>query len=639
MPLAVLLATACGHDDLVPDDVYVEETTPYVELRIAVPLANPSATRANPMGGEEGNGRERGTLNEDKIHDINVFFYIEQKDAAGKGLGMDSETDIIKSFYYNLDNENDPDNSKLWYGDPQKPDEYNGDDYYEPYYEKGYWVIKLKCTEEDLKKIDQNGGVNFVAVANAGPIQDMEGKTLDNLRNTQLGYFQNSWSKSYDAMTMNASNMDYFMMSTAYNDNYTYGYQQTGDNKINKSGDEYTGTTTLQRLYARLDLWYNKTDNAITEGSGKDEIVKELKYCIVDDKDNSVKTEEGNKDFADVYITDVLPVNVMQTPSYLFKKVTNFGEDWSDWTTSGFTGKTSFKWGGKESPGNVPTATAGNDRPLNYVMEPTTLAKKNAGNSDLETWYKGTRTSVVKENIRTAGNGDLKKYYHGVPNSASDPDYGCNHISIISYANENTHPTDCFHSNYLTGMAFRAVYVPENIYTDYTMTTSTGEDGKTVTTTTLQALDPNVTSINGGKIFRYSPTTKEQKESNSLYFTSKAKAEDYAKDHPGDMAIISEGYAAEKHTLADGTRKWGFVCYYNLWLRHYNDESGDPTENYPMEYATVRNNIYRVSVSFRGPGDPEPTMREPDTMKARIFVRKWNYKEEPTINFDLKTEI
>ena len=96
--------------------------------------------------------------------------------------------------------------------------------------------------------------------------------------------------------------------------------------------------------------------------------------------------------------------------------------------------------------------------------------------------------------------------------------------------------------------------------------------------------------------------------------------------HPGDVADIT-AFTAEKH----GDR-WGFICYYNLWLRHYNDvddaNPSNPHAHMPMEYATVRNNIYRVAVSFSGPGDPEPTMREPDTMKARIFVRKWNLRTE-----------
>ncbi|MDE6422957.1 MAG: fimbria major subunit, partial [Muribaculaceae bacterium] len=67
-------------------------------------------------------------------------------------------------------------------------------------------------------------------------------------------------------------------------------------------------------------------------------------------------------------------------------------------------------------------------------------------------------------------------------------------------------------------------------------------------------------------------------------------------------------------------KELGIKCYYNLWLRHYNDENADPQLSYPMEYAIVRNNIYRVALSFSGPGDPTPTMREPDTMQARIFV-------------------
>ena len=95
LPLVVLLATACGHDDLLPTDVYEEEkTTPYVELRIAIPVANPLSTRSNPMGGEEGNGRELGVLNEDKIHNINVFFYDDENYGA-IGLDSDPKTPIL----------------------------------------------------------------------------------------------------------------------------------------------------------------------------------------------------------------------------------------------------------------------------------------------------------------------------------------------------------------------------------------------------------------------------------------------------------------------------------------------------------------------------------------------------------------
>ena len=639
-PLVLLLATACGYDELVvqPDEPPVEKETPYVELRIAVPLANPASTRANPMGGEEGNGREPGTLKEDLIHDINVFFYIEDD-----GKGMDSDDAVlIKRFYYNLDNDNDPDNSKLWYGDPMQPVEFEGEDYYKPYYEKGYVVIKLKCTEEDLKKIDQNNGVNFVAVANVGSIQFIEGMKLSELRETQYEYYGNSWNSAYDEGSMNAEKMDYFQMSTAYNGNYPIGGQYTGDNKIKKTDSEYTGTTTLQRVYARLDLWYNHA-NAITEGTGTNAKVKELKYSIVEyDNDKKmdvvVKGEDGNNDFADVYITNILPVNIMQKPSFLFKKVIELPDDdtwnaltnytvWNSTSTVWTTGTS--KWGGKETPSGIPTSKP-NDLPTNYVIERHTAEKNSDGIAgDLTAWYGTTRTEQVKTDIVSTAKGSMNGYYHGTPNSASTPDYGCDRIAILSYANENTHPTDCYHSNYLTGMAFRAVYVPEKIYSSYGDVTD--EEGKTTTKLIEATSKPD-------KIYRYSPTTKDQVEKNSIYFTDRSEAEKYANAHPQDMAIITPKKPSENEdayfTATEHDGKWGFICYYNLWLRHYNDEGDDPQINYPMEYATVRNNIYRVAVSFRGPGDPTPTMREPDTMKARIFVRKWNYREEDKLVYD-----
>ncbi len=114
------------------------------------------------------------------------------------------------------------------------------------------------------------------------------------------------------------------------------------------------------------------------------------------------------------------------------------------------------------------------------------------------------------------------------------------------------------------------------------------------------------------------------KESESLYFSDYDVMKKYQASHPEDNAVVTLFYAAREPIF----NLLGFTCYYNLWLRHYNDESADPQTAYPMEYATVRNNIYRVKVSFSGPGDPTPTMREPDTMQARIFVRKWNLRVE-----------
>lgn len=602
-PLAMLLATACGYDNIViPDERPEEKESPYVELRIAVPFANPVSTRANPLGGEEGNGRERGTLNEDKIHDINVFFY-DDRNYGANGMDSNPETPILFHIYYNLKDPNDVANSKL---SATLEDELNGS------FESQYVKLRFDYRKEDIPNAE---GVKFLAIANVGELSSNNLKTLGALRDLDLTSSSSfsSWI-SDDVFSKNAKKMDYFLMSTAYNSNYTNSGLSTGSNTLSRVNGSYSGTSTLQRIYARIDLWYNAADNAggVTDSNVD---ITELEY--------PVEGALGNT----VYLTNILAVNVKKNASYVFKKVTS--EHIGDWNLSYLKAINTFSWGGKESPNEGPySGSSGVDIPLNYVMEPSTILKNTDGtigdfrNPDetketLKDWYGNTALDNIKKTIVDSDNGKLSEYYH-MPRSKGiyDPDYNCDHISIISYANENTHATDCFHPNFMTGLAFRAVYVPEIIYKyDVTATTTDG----LVPVTELKEKD---------KVYRYSPTNIEQSETNSLYFDKYEDMNAYKQAHPEDMAECTT-FNAVKHG-----DKWGFVCYYNLWLRHYNNEDADPQAAYPMEYATIRNNIYRIKVGFTGPGDLSPTMREPDTMQARIFVRKWNYREEETFYFE-----
>lgn len=590
--ILTLLSTfffACGHDvSVVPDEYPEEPPTPYIELRIVIPAVNPYLTRSHPMGGEDGNGRERGILNEDKIHDVNIFFY---KDDAG--LDGDDNTKILHHIYFNIDNLHDADNSPLM---PET----------RPEFEKNYLNLKFDLAE---KFAELGEGTNFAAIANIGFIQDNDIKTLKDLRELNVSdYSNNSWS-TYDPFSVNAATMDYFLMSTAYNQNWSYGdeetgYQSTGTNKIEKTGKNYSGTTTLERMYARIDFWYNAQTNAgiaPTTDGGVDKSDR-LEYGV-DATDNKV------------YICNILPVNVMRQPTFLFKKVTSFPGPPS-WELEKLKNLDKFNWGGKEM--------VLDGCPSNYVLEPNTLLKSREGNSgNLDDWFGSSKAASVIADIKDDGKGRFSSYYsrYQVAEGNDPTGYDCNRVSIISYANENTHATDCFHSNYLTGMAFRAVYVPAKIYKSYDPNTklpiemTEAEKASFV----ISETDKNT------KIYRYSRSKDgDASESKALYFTDRGVLEDYEKDHLDDSAVVTAFDAVREPV----NNLLGFVCYYNLWLRHYNNENADPQSTYPMEYATVRNNIYRVAVSFIGPGDPTPTMREPDTMQARIFVRKWNLRKE-----------
>lgn len=61
------------------------------------------------------------------------------------------------------------------------------------------------------------------------------------------------------------------------------------------------------------------------------------------------------------------------------------------------------------------------------------------------------------------------------------------------------------------------------------------------------------------------------------------------------------------------------ICYYTWWIRHSND--GDDNKNGTMEYAIVRNNIYKLDViSISGLGTPIP---DKENVRIRVYVRNW----------------
>ena len=433
--LLVMTVSACSDDWMKdPDGSESAGAERFIMLKIAVPTGETAAhTRANPMGGEDGNGREDGILNENMIHDLNIFFYNHSE-----GMNAPDATPV-KGFYFNLDNPDDEDNSVKF--DKVESSSINGMTYYE-----------VKFIYEGEITNFSHTALKFITVANVGKPMGKSLLTLGDLRkhngHIESSILSSSWIEtSVDGQKV--KDYDRFVMTTAYADQNING-KDYGSSTINFSGTgsenaPYLGETTVERLCARIDLWYNKAQNA-----GNSDSPEELTY--------SVKGGADDSEIATVHIINVLPVNVMQKTSFLLKKVTDESgtSTRSDWSASGLGGITSFKWGGVEMP--HPNA-AGKDRPVNYVVEPTTLLK-NKTDADPAGWYGDTGAETVKNRITQSSPGSFGDYHNGIPASPTSPNYDCDRIAIIGYANENTHPTDCFKSEFLTGLAFRAVYVP-----------------------------------------------------------------------------------------------------------------------------------------------------------------------------------
>lgn len=579
----VLLAGCADRD---PSPGYGDASEGSITVVLRVPYADAGTTRANPEGGEDGNGREQGLSHENQVYDVNVFFF------QGMGFSRADAGDVNVSCVYvpsmegeGITTEDLPFEKKI--------------------------TIKIDPSATSLASSGVLVGdtqVSFITVVNAGKDLGTEIGNLSQLR--EFTKFGKTWTPAADG-SLDAGKCDRFVMTTAYDTNGKDYVTIGGENRNVGSGvlvkntgnaseaaggnaPTWEGETTVQRLCARIDVMHK--DN-ISEGNA--ELIYKVKG--IDNTENTV------------HITNILPVNVMSLPSYLLTKTTDGIP--TEWTEAGLG---NIKWGGIEN-------TTGNNVPANYVIEPTTLLKEAAdASSKFSEWYGESATSTVRKKITDPEFGKVADYYTG--NSLekhNNIEY--DKTTIIGYANENVQSKSGFNSGFLTGLVFRAVYQPRKWWRK--------SEGNFVVE---EKSDADWLAMGDKGFTRYQPTMKYEADGKgdgvavaitdeqAMYFANHEDALEYAGKHPEEQAII--------------TRFDNGICYYNLWLRHYDDVDdvghSDPHEHFDMEYAIVRNNIYRVALSFSGPGDPNPfgpdgpKLREPDTMMARIFVRKWNKREE-----------
>lgn len=277
------------------------------------------------------------------------------------------------------------------------------------------------------------------------------------------------------------------------------------------------------------------------------------------------------------HLTHVRLVNVMQQPSRLLKAT-------ADDPVAGV-----ITYYGRETVDAEGHAD-------NYVVEPTTPLKTEQNRADaglLDSWFGATAAAgetkpgffatdyaVAGKKLRTTNeDGRAVKSY------------------IVGYARENTLPADAVCAEYVTGLALRGTYRPLTVYS------ACDADGN---------LTQNTAFAEGMTFWRCLKVTETPVEADALYFSNEAAAEAYRKAHPESIWHI--------------TKYDGGVCYYNVWIRHANDDA--PLDG-PMEYGIVRNNIYRVSIStLTGPGTPQPDPRGPNGIHSVIYVKKWLLRQE-----------
>lgn len=561
--LMASLAAGCAQEDIdtAPTGGGGMSASSYVSLSFASQQSTP--TRSNPTGGEQGDGQEKGQVNENEIKSAVAFFY-----QGNNGVNSDGSTKIMAVATFNV-------------GSPTEP---------------GNGIDRKYTTTPQQVDLD-DGTYNVLVVANPGADWwTGQSLTLADVRN----HIQTT------AWTASGSDYSDFVMTSAADATLTLN--------SNPESNPATAEVNVERMAARLDY---KTTGTYT--------------C--DDPAYSGATVE---------ITGAALVNNLTAGSYLLKRVAD--------DVNG----TNLSYLGDETPdAGVQT---------NYVLDPWTAGKTSANNS----------FTIGGEANKTAK--DLYGEWFG--NISQDPNHWAAYVQLgtevtvgtetwqrIGYTLENTTAAEEAGKRYSTGVVFKAKFHPQGVanYTDgetffaygtkiYASMENMMKNFYGSKFDELDALITNCTTWGDVKHFITSTLLTNDPSGYNKYLEGLAEGKDdtetvsdvssltwsnymlnecgYSKDENGKVVLDKNGKVTRIALKHYGTRTYeDATCYYTWWVRHSNDN--DDTKKGIMEYAIVRNNIYKLTVnSVYSLGGEVP---EEESLIVDVYVNDWLLLDNETL--------
>lgn len=571
--LSCLFGVVACSDEEVPDpQLYTADGVPYSYVSVGFSMAMNPVTKANPNGGEEGDDPEKGQSYENAVNNIHLFFYnVKDPNKLGAdGVNMPGDTAIVAHKYLEAGDFDYSDVRATTHAIP---------------------VENLLVGHSYHVLAVVNGGENFSG-ATATTLDPLQKATVTSL------YTYNKTDNSYSNFLM-ASERDELTPLT-----------------ITSTNSETTPATTtidVERVTARVDY---QTETGFS---------------------GEIKNSAGET-IATASITGAMLVNTLNASatSYLLKRVTSenalfnsdityLEDETSEETTGGAatnyvidpyaaTGKTETNY---ETATYFPAIAYGNAS----TWEKNELFQTTAITSGGATW---NRIGYPKENVNQNGSKELST---GVVFRAK-----------IVLA-EATNATTFFLWNgsiYKTMEEVMAAFDPNgwnNMITDddYWNTINTYEDFNTKFIDYLKSDDPT----------GYKNYLREQVEDKTGTLSDEVKATlrwAYYMEHTNHytssdgVATVDVGTDVASgttrrllHDYHVSTYKNG-ICYYTYWIKHANDgkpendlENGDGAG--VMEYAIVRNNVYKLGVKQIGsiggdiPGD--------ESLVINFSVKDW----------------
>lgn len=448
------------------------------------------------------------------------------------------------------------------------------------YTEPGNGIDRTYTTTPQQVDLD-DGTYNVLVVANPGADWwTGQSLTLADVRN----HIQTT------AWTASGSDYSDFVMTSAADATLTLN--------SNPESDPAKATVNVERMAARLDY------------------KAEASYPCTDPAYSGATVE----------ITGAALVNNLTAGSYIIKRVAD--------DVNG----TNLSYLGNETADENGAAT-------NYVLDPWTASK----NGNLYgTWFMN-------------GSSD-PNWWAGYVQPGTSVSDGAETWQRIGYTLENTTAADAAGSDYSTGVVFKAKFNPQGVanYTegetffaygtkiyasmedmmagfygskfddlDNITSCATWGDVKQFITSTLLTNDPSGYNKYLEGLAEGKDDSETVSDASSLTWSNYMKNEcGYSKDENGKVVLDQNDKVTRIALQPYGTRTYeDATCYYTWWVRHSNDN--DDTKKGIMEYAIVRNNIYKLTVnSVYSLGGEVP---EEESLIVDVYVNDWLLLDNETL--------
>ena len=412
------------------DEISDNSASRYINITVSVSASNEPVTRANPTGGETGDGLEKGLERENAVDNITLIFYEDN-------AGINTDENIKVAFFatYHVEKtDNNPFGHNHNLDDPNVG--WTGDDnHQESTVNEVIYSTGNQKLEDNTLEVTKT--YHAIVVANAPQnllSQITKETTIAQVRDMVVSTVYNGTGVGTDAQK--------FVMSSERDATVTF---------TNKWTDEQSNSITyyfecihIERLAARIDFWAKTKDPNATA------TYMEAEYADTYDHAGYVynvgqKDKNGEQDH--FVLTSITPFNLMNGNEYLLKRTNNqtnrylAKETTDNWVLDPYSALT----GGKNN-------TEHPDEHPDYLVSKLDDVKANMAND----------YNIVLSTRQTASTTEAE----GTKFSITENGMTYDNI-IIGYPRENTLTagvTPLYY--YATGLAFEGYYYSKNATKD-----------------------------------------------------------------------------------------------------------------------------------------------------------------------------